>query len=50
MVEVEALAMEYGILLARELKMPRIILESDALAAIQNITAAETSGNIGHVY
>ncbi|XP_075636680.1 uncharacterized protein LOC142608909 [Castanea sativa] len=49
-VEVEALAIECGLLLAREQKLPQIIVESYALTAVQSITAAETNGSLGHVY
>ena len=48
--EVEALAIECGLLLAREQKLPQIIVEYDALTAVQSITAAETNGSLGHVY
>ena len=42
--------MECGLILAREQKLPQIILESNALTAINSITAAETNSNLGHVY
>ena len=48
--EVEALAIECGLLLAREQKLPQIIVEYDALKAVQSITAAKTNGSLGHVY
>ena len=50
MEEVEALAMECGLLLAKEQKLFQIILESDALTAVTSVIAAETSGCLGHVY
>ena len=50
MVEVEALAIECGLLLAREQKLPQIIVESSALIAIQSITATEKNGSLGHVF
>jgi len=48
--EVEALAVEYGLLLAKEQKLSHIILESDASIVVSNVTAVETSGRLGHVY
>ncbi|KAK9985835.1 hypothetical protein SO802_030786 [Lithocarpus litseifolius] len=48
--ETEALAVECGVLLARDMELSHIIIESDALAAIQGILAAETEGSLGHVY
>ena len=48
--EVEALAMECGLLLAKGQKLSHIILEFDALIVVSNVTAAETSGWLGHVY
>ena len=43
------MAMERGVLLAKDLKLPHIILESDALNVVSNITAANSSGWLGHV-
>ena len=48
--EVEALAMECGLLLAKEHMLSKIVLESDALTAIANVTTAVTGGCLGHVY
>ena len=50
MEEVKALAMECGLILAREKKLPQIILESNALTAINSVTVAKTNSNLGHVY
>ena len=50
MEEVEALAMECGLLLAKEHMLPNIILESDALNAVVNVSTAVTSGCLGHIY
>ena len=44
------MAMERGVLLAKELKLSHIILESDALNVVSNITVANSSGWLGHVY
>ena len=50
MEKVEALAMECGLLLAKEQKLSHIILEFDALTSVTSVIAAETSGFLGHVY
>ena len=50
MEEVEALAMECGLILAKEQKLSQIILESNALTAVSSVTVAETNGCLGHVY
>ena len=52
MEEVEALAIECGLLLAKdkEQKLSQIILESDVLTTVTSVTTAETSGCLGHVY
>ena len=47
--QVEALAMEQGILLAQELHLPRIILESDALTVIQALNDNSTGSELGHI-
>ena len=44
------MAIERGLLLAKEYKLPDIILESDALNVVSNITAANSSVWLGHVY
>ena len=48
--EVEALAMECGLILAKEQKLSHIILEFDALTAVTSVTASETNGCLGYVY
>ena len=48
--EVEALAMECGLLLAKEYMLPNIVLESDALNAVVSVSTAVTSGCLGHIY
>ncbi|XP_050280798.1 uncharacterized protein LOC126721784 [Quercus robur] len=47
--ETEALAIEAGILLARELDLQQIIIESDSLATVQRILAKDYSGGLGHI-
>ena len=48
--EVEALAMECGLLLAKEQKLSHVILESDALIVVSKVIVADSSGWLGHVY
>ncbi|XP_075662963.1 uncharacterized protein LOC142632451 [Castanea sativa] len=50
MEEVKELAVECGLILAREQKLSQIILESDALTAVNSVIAADTNGRLGHVY
>ena len=47
---VEALAKDCGLILAREQKLPQIILESDALIDVNSVKTVETNGSLGHVY
>ena len=47
--ETEALEIEAGILLARELDLQQIIIESDSLATVQRILAKDYSGGLGHI-
>ena len=47
--EVEFLAFESGILLAKELKISNIIIESNALTAIQSVEKGEIGGYLGHL-
>ena len=46
--EAEALAIESDILLAKEVELPNIIIELDALLAIQSVEKAKTEGCLGH--
>ena len=48
--EVEGLAMECGLLLAKEQMIPQIILESDALTAVSSVVAVDIDGCFGHIY
>ena len=47
--ETEALAIEAGILLARELDLQQIIIESNSLAVVQRISSKDYSGGFGHI-
>ena len=47
--ETEALAIEVGILLARELDLHQVIVESDSLSVVQRILAKDFSGCLGHI-
>ncbi|XP_030943489.1 uncharacterized protein LOC115968280 [Quercus lobata] len=47
--ETETLAVECGILLAQEMGLAQIIIESDALSVIQSIAANEFDGDTGHL-
>ena len=47
--QVEALALEQGILLAQEMHLPRVILECDALAVVQALNDNSTGGELGRI-
>ena len=47
--QVEALAVEQGILLAQELQLSSVIVESDALTVIQAINDNITGNDLGHI-
>ena len=42
--------MEAGILLAHNMKISQIIIESDAVSTISDITAKFVDGSLGHLY
>ena len=46
---VEIMALLHGILLAQDLQLSRVILESDALAAVQDINNKYTGSSSGHL-
>ena len=48
--EVEALTMEIGILLARNMKISQVIIESDAASTVSDINAKFMDGSLGHLY
>ena len=48
--EVEGLAMECGLLLAKELMLSQVILESDSMAAVSGVLDGNIGGCVGHIY
>ena len=48
--ETEIVALEKGILLAKEMALTQVIFESDALTVIQEILSKESNGSLGHLY
>ena len=48
--EVEALVVEAGILLARNMKISQVIIESDVVSTVSDITAKFVDGSLGHLY
>lgn len=48
--EVEALAVESGILLARDMNLTRIIFKSDAISIVNGINENFKEGSIGHLF
>ena len=48
--ETEVLAIEAGILLARELDLHQVIVESDSLSVVQQILVKDFSGGLGHIF
>ena len=48
--EVEGLAMECGLLLAKELMLTQVILESDSMAAVSGVLDGNFGGCVGHIY
>ena len=49
-IEVEALAVESGILLAQDMKLTQIIVESDAISIVNNINEKFIEGSLGHLF
>ena len=47
--ETEALAIEAGVLLARELDSQQVIIESDSLEVVQRISAKDFGGGFGYI-
>ena len=48
--EVEALVVEAGILLARNMKISQVIIESDVASIVSDINAKFVDGSLGHLY
>lgn len=48
--EIEALAVEAWILLAKEMDLHQIIVESDSLSVVQCILSKDFRGEIGHIF
>ena len=48
--ETEIVALEKGILLAKELELSQVIFKSNALTIVQDIQTEETNGSLGHLY
>ena len=48
--ETEVLAVEAGILLARELDLHQVIMESDSLSVVKRILAKDFSGDLRHIF
>ena len=48
--EVEALAMEAGILLAQDMKLSQIIVESDAISIVNSVNENFMEGSIGYLF
>lgn len=49
MEETEALAIEAGIILAKELDLHQIIIESNSLSVVNSIRSKDSSGGFGHI-
>ena len=44
------MALEKGILLAKEMALTQVIFESNALTMVQEILSKESNGCLGHLY
>lgn len=47
---VEVFALENGILLAHEMNIQHVLLESDSLSMVQSVHAKKIDGPLGHIY
>ncbi|XP_050254837.1 uncharacterized protein LOC126700669 [Quercus robur] len=48
--ETEAIAVEKGALLAKEMELQQVIFESDALSVVNSVNAGDKSGCNGHLF
>ena len=48
--ETEIIALENGIIVAKEMELTQVIFVSDALTVVQDLQAKETNGSSGHLY
>ena len=46
----EIVALEKGLILAKEMALAQVIFESDALTMVQEILSKESNGSRGHLY
>jgi len=49
MEEVEAIALENGVLLAKEMNLTNIIVESNSFSVVQYVQKKEINGALGHI-
>ena len=49
MEEVEAIALENGVLLALEMNLTDVIIESDSLSVVQSVQKKKIYGALGHI-
>ena len=47
---VESIAIAIGFLIDQELKVSKVIVESNALSIIQSVNAKDTAGALGHIF
>ena len=47
--EIEVMVGETRILLAKEMELQQVIIESDSLSVVQNLLSKEVNGEIGHL-
>ena len=47
--EIETIALEKGVILAKEMGLQQIMIESDALTVVQSLAAGDKNGCLGHL-